>query len=257
MITRTAVMTALEAVRDPELDESVVALDFVADVEIDQADVHVTLRLPTFFCAANFAWMMVSDARQAIGTLDGVGAIEVTLPDHYASDEITAGVNGREDFDEAFVGEGDGGGLSPLRQTFRRKAFLSRQYRLLRSMLDTGMTPTDLLGLVIADVPEGAERAVYLQRRGELGLDVADDATLVVDEDGQGLTADAIESHLKWIRTVSVSIEGNAGACRALLAARYGTDLAPEDEGRIGLPLAAYQPGSAGHARPAKSTTAA
>ena len=242
MITESQVMTALEAVRDPELDESVVALDFVAGVVIEGTDVHVTLRLPTFFCAANFAWLMVSDARHALSTLPGVGAIEVTLPDHYASDEITAGVNGRGDFDAAFDGEGDGGGLDELRQTFRRKAFLSRQHRLLRELMAQGRSAADLIELTIADVPPGSERTVYLQRRGELGIDIDDDSRLVVDESGDLVPIERIDQHLVWIRTVSVSIEGNAEACRGLLAVRYGTDLPPEDAGRTSLPLAQHSP---------------
>ena len=64
------VWEALRTVRDPELDADVVSLDFVGSVEIAEAETgpvaHVTLRLPTYFCAPNFAFLMVADAWDAV-----------------------------------------------------------------------------------------------------------------------------------------------------------------------------------------------
>src|SRR5439155_20129213 len=51
MITAEAVLVALSGVRDPEIDESLTDLRFVAGVDVDGADVRVHLRLPTYFCA--------------------------------------------------------------------------------------------------------------------------------------------------------------------------------------------------------------
>ena len=51
------VLRALDTVRDPELDEPVTSLGFVASCELSEdgvAEVH--LRLPTYFCAPNFAF---------------------------------------------------------------------------------------------------------------------------------------------------------------------------------------------------------
>ena len=48
------VLAALGEVRDPELDRPITDLGFVADVRIG-AGVRVELRLPTYFCAPNFA----------------------------------------------------------------------------------------------------------------------------------------------------------------------------------------------------------
>ncbi|MGH3479101.1 MAG: iron-sulfur cluster assembly protein, partial [Nocardioidaceae bacterium] len=44
-----AIRRALDTVRDPELDESIVSLDFVASVTVDGATATVELRLPTYF----------------------------------------------------------------------------------------------------------------------------------------------------------------------------------------------------------------
>jgi hypothetical protein len=58
--------------------------------------------------------------------------------------------------------------------------------------------------------------------RGELGLDVSEDAPLVVDPDGNRVPEEAVVQHLRFAKTVRVSIEGNAGLCRGLLDVRYG-----------------------------------
>src|SRR5262249_60964724 len=54
-------LTALEAVRDPELDEPVTSLGFVASCTVSAAgDVQVRLRLPPYFCAPHFAFPLVA-----------------------------------------------------------------------------------------------------------------------------------------------------------------------------------------------------
>ena len=85
MITSARVLNALAGVRDPELDESLTELGFVGEVRIDGDAVTVSLRLPTYFCAPNFAFLMVDDARAAVLALDGVGDVRIVLEDHFAS----------------------------------------------------------------------------------------------------------------------------------------------------------------------------
>ena len=65
------VRAALDTVTDPEIDESVAALEFVSRIEVsDENDVSVEFRLPTFWCAPNFAFMMASDTRDAVMEMD-------------------------------------------------------------------------------------------------------------------------------------------------------------------------------------------
>jgi len=73
----------LDAVRDPELDEPVTALGFVSSCTVsDDGDVHVRLRLPTFFCAPNFAFLMVADAYDAVAAVEARRRTEVAPDDH-------------------------------------------------------------------------------------------------------------------------------------------------------------------------------
>ena len=68
MTSRAEVLDALSGVRDPELDEPLTDLGFVSDLRVEGDVVSVRLRLPTYFCAANFAYLMVGDAK-VIGAL--------------------------------------------------------------------------------------------------------------------------------------------------------------------------------------------
>ena len=72
-----AMLAALDAVRDPELDEPVTALGFVASCTVSaDGDAQVRLRLPTYFCAPNFAFLMVADAYDAVSAIPGVRSTE-------------------------------------------------------------------------------------------------------------------------------------------------------------------------------------
>src|SRR5476649_857826 len=94
MVDRSAeVWTRLESVIDPELDESVTELGFVTRVEVDADDhVRIDFRLPTYWCAANFAFLMADDMRVAVAALPWVTKVSVGLGEHMYADEINRGV---------------------------------------------------------------------------------------------------------------------------------------------------------------------
>src|SRR5207244_7938241 len=84
----SAVTAALSTVRDPELDESIVDLGFVTETSVIDGHAHVRLRLPTYFCAPNFAYLMVADAHDAVSGVPDVESASIVLEDHSASTEI-------------------------------------------------------------------------------------------------------------------------------------------------------------------------
>ncbi|NUR96756.1 MAG: DUF59 domain-containing protein, partial [Kribbellaceae bacterium] len=106
---RDRVLDALGAVRDPELDEPITTLGFVSTCVVSAAgDVVVRLRLPTYFCAPNFAFLMVADAYDAVSALPWVRTADVALEDHFAAAQINAGISARAGFVETFAGEAAG-----------------------------------------------------------------------------------------------------------------------------------------------------
>jgi metal-sulfur cluster biosynthetic enzyme len=236
MIDEARVLDALSVVRDPELDEPITDLGFVEAVDVQGKSVRVALRLPTYFCAPNFAFIMAADAYDAVGRLEDIDAVAVTLNDHFASREINDGLAHGHNFDETFAADA-AGGLDELRNLFRGKAFIARQERLCKALLDAGVAEERLPGLTVGDLPGSPETELYLARRGELGIDTSRDAPFLVTPDGKAIPNDALKLHLRFARTVRTSIEGNASFCRGLLETRYGAK-GKEGREREGSPTA-------------------
>jgi metal-sulfur cluster biosynthetic enzyme len=225
------VRAALDTVRDPELDESVVALDFVASCAVTAsdapgADIEVHLRLPTYFCAPNFAFLMVADAHDAVAAVDGVRAARIVLDDHFASATINDGVAARAGFVESFAGEASAE-LDELRADFLRKAVLAGQDRVARPLLSAGWTPERLCAATLGDLPGSADLDRLRHRRGLLGLPARDGAPLLMDGAGRPVPLEAMPLHLRRARTTRVGMEANGGHCRDLLADRYRLGAAP------------------------------
>jgi len=216
------VLAALDTVRDPELDEPVTSLGFVESCTVSpEGVVAVRLRLPTYFCAPNFAFLMVADAYDAVTAVDGVQRTEVVLVDHFASDVINAGVAARSGFVKSFDGEAVAE-LDALRANFVRKAVLAGTDRVCRPLLATGVTTDGLAGMTLGDAPATPDRERLRRRRAELGLPSSDDSPLLVDADtGAAVGPQAVPLHLQRTRLTRVSAEANSGVCRGLLRERY------------------------------------
>jgi metal-sulfur cluster biosynthetic enzyme len=219
-----SVLAALAGVRDPELDEPITSLGFVTSCTVsDGGEIRVRLRLPTYFCAPNFAFLMVADSYDAVAALPQACNVVIELADHFASDAINHGVAARAGFVASFDGEA-AGELHQLRADFLRKAVLAGTDRLCRLASADGAGPSALASLTLGEVPPSAERERLRQRRAELGLPSGDGSPLVIDPvTGDGVSAEALPLHLRRAHTTRISVEANAGICRGMLRHRYGT----------------------------------
>ena len=242
-VTEQRVREALGTVVDPELDEPITDLGFVRSVAVDGSAVEVHLRLPTSFCAPNFAWLMVSDARDAVVAVPGVGRVVVELDDHHDSDLINAGLAADAGYRGTFGHEAEES-LDELRATFQRKAHTAAMERALTALLraDPSRTEADLGEVTLADLPPGPVTEALLQRRATLGLPVDGDAAVLVDADGRRPDRAAVPMAVRKARSVRISIDGNAHFCRGLLTTRYPgaeDDQAPrpDADSRALLPL--------------------
>ena len=218
----SGVLSALGEVRDPELDEPITSLGFVASCAVSATgDAQVRLRLPTYFCAPNFAFLMVADAYDAVSALEGVRSTEVVLEDHFAADAINGGVAARAGFAQSFDGEAVGE-LHHLRADFLRKAVMAGTDLVCQPLVAAGADPAVLARLTLGEVPPSRELDRLRQRRAELGLPVGDDAPLLVDPaSGAPISADALPLHLRRARTTRINTEANASICRGMLRQRY------------------------------------
>lgn len=214
------VWEALGRVMDPELDEPVTDLGFVYEWGVQDGVARVRLRLPTFFCAPNFAWMMVADAHDALSGLEGVTVADVRLDDYFASDEINAGVASAAGFVKSFDGEAVDD-LDELRVTFYRKAYTAALERVCRTLRKDGVALEDLERLVVSDIPATPDGERLLRRRRDVALSTEADAAFLVDEQGQAIPVEGLSMWLRRAQTVRVNIESNGEMCRGLLQTRY------------------------------------
>jgi metal-sulfur cluster biosynthetic enzyme len=217
-------LRALETVRDPELDEPITSLGFVTSCTVSpDGEAQVRLRLPTYFCAPNFAFLMVADTYDAVSALPDVRSTEVVLEDHFASDVINSGVAARAGFAQTFDGEAVGE-LGQLRADFLRKAVMAGTDQVCRPLLAAGQDQAALLALTLGEVPPSRALSRLRERRAELGLPAGDDAPLLIDPvSGAVVSADALPLHLRRAQVTRVSIEANSGICRGMLRVRYHT----------------------------------
>ena len=220
---------ALETVRDPELDEPITALGFVASATVSVAgDVQVRLRLPTYFCAPNFAYLMVADAYDAVTALPGVHRAEVVLDEHFASDAINGGVAAQAGFAKSFDGEAVGE-LHQLRADFLRKAVMAGTDQVCRPLVAAGADPARLRRLTLGELPPSRPLDRLRQRRAELGLPAGDDAMLLIEPaTGAPVPADAVPLHLRKARITRVSLDTNGSICRGMLRHRYNLPAVPQ-----------------------------
>lgn len=217
-----AVWSALATVRDPELDDPLTELGFVSHHEVTPGgEAVVRLRLPTYFCAPNFAYLMVADSYDAVSAVPGVTKADVRLEDHFAADAINSGVAARAGFVESFRGEA-ADELDELRAGFLRKAVLAGTDRVCRALVASGVDPERLADLTLADAPEGPDLWRLIDRRHELDLPCGDRDALIIDPaTGEPVETEGLRMHLGLARATRVSQEANSGVCRGMLAVRY------------------------------------
>jgi len=237
----------LQGVTDPELDESVVDLNFVTRADVDSMNrVHIEFRLPTYWCAANFSFLMADDMRRAVAALDWVAGVSVVLGEHMYADKINAGLARGLSFQETFGVEADGD-LDDLRRTFLVKAFQRRQVALLNHLISVGHGSDTIVALSLAELDclpvddEGEKaRRRYLERRDVAGP-VQADAPAFVDAAGAPLRADGLAAYLSGLRRVGVNAEFNSALCRGLLSVRFDLETPFVPRTRASLPSAEVQ----------------
>ncbi|MCV7226232.1 iron-sulfur cluster assembly protein [Mycolicibacterium komossense] len=216
-------MRALGVVIDPELDEPITDLGFVHTVDVmPDGDVEVHLRLPTSFCAPNFAYLMASDAKDVLAGLDWTRTVTVELDDHHDSDIINRGLAADAGYRGTFAHEAETD-LDELRVTFQRKAHTAAMERCLTALLraDPARPVTELGTVTIADLPGNATTESLLRRRVSIGLSTTPVDLVMVDHQGNGYTPESVPLMLRRARSTRISIDGNAHFCRGLLRTRY------------------------------------
>jgi len=196
-------------------------------VNIDSSNrVEIDFRLPTYWCAPNFAFLMASDMRDVVTALEWVKDVSVRLFDHFSADLINRSVALRQDFRDAFPGETDDD-LSAIRQKFLGQAFERRQELLLQYLTARGYGPdwiaraslSELIGLEL-DQEGIALRNLYLFILRRMDPDAGKEVLAFITQDGMPLNSQELKSYLRKIAATRRNAEFNGFICRSLLSER-------------------------------------
>ena len=223
-LDRDEILARLDRVLDPELDESVLSLGFVESIAGDDTgNLTVSLRLPTFWCAANFSYLMASDVHRELSALEGVRSVSVSIGEHFAGREVEVGSGKGMSFADAFPDEGPDT-LEDTRQIFLRKGYFTRQERLLQALKRAGLSFEAIAALRVGDAESLPVEARlidrYLERRGKLGLDCSDSSLLVVSVKGDPVPPQEMETYYVRARTTRLAMEASGSLCSAMLQSR-------------------------------------
>ena len=240
-----AVRERLDRVHDPELDRSIVELQYIRTIDIEGRTVTVTFVLPTAWCSPAFAWMMATGIRDEVSALPTVNSVTVRLSDHMHGDEITTGVNRGLSFDSVFEDAEDG--IEAVRRKLDRKARFARQHGAIKTLRQVGLDPDQIAALTRAEVDldhrsdlaavrirDGAltvtvdrePLADYIAKARETGLVTDETDRLFADREGDPLDpeTEAFDSTLRDARLATANIEGQATICESLHESRNGVE---------------------------------
>lgn len=232
----------LANVHDPELDRSIVDLEYVEAIRLEEERVDVQFVLPTAWCSPAFAWMMATGIRDEVGALPNVEDVHVELRDHMHGDQINRGVNERLPFQDVFEDADED--VAEVRHKLDRKARLVRQYHAVEHLLDAGLDPEQITELTDDDLDRVGDRIVvylhdgsvgvsmaaepildYLEKAREVGVVTGPDGRLFAGPDENPIDPDEFESVRREGRLAKTNVDGQAAICSQLHEARNGVEL--------------------------------
>ena len=91
--TRVKIFDALSKIVDPEINTSIVDLELIDEVDINNNDVKVDLHLTSPFCPAVFGFKICQDIHDNLLMVDGVDNVKVNVSNHFMAEQINNQVN--------------------------------------------------------------------------------------------------------------------------------------------------------------------
>ncbi|HJS83077.1 MAG TPA: iron-sulfur cluster assembly protein [Nitrososphaera sp.] len=91
--TRRKIFDELTKIVDPEIGVSIMELELVDKVDINQGKVNVDLHLTSPFCPAVFGFKIAQDVRDNIYKVSGIDDVKVNVANHFMADAINKQVN--------------------------------------------------------------------------------------------------------------------------------------------------------------------
>lgn len=90
---RKKIFDALTPIVDPEINVSIMELQLVDNVDIQDGNVKVDLHLTSPFCPAVFGFKIAQDVRDNIQKIEGIKKVTVNVSNHFMAEAINKQVN--------------------------------------------------------------------------------------------------------------------------------------------------------------------
>jgi metal-sulfur cluster biosynthetic enzyme len=92
-LTRRQIFEELTKIVDPEIGVSIMELELIDKVDIDQGKVNVDLHLTSPFCPAVFGFKIAQDVKDNIHKVNGIEEVKVNVSNHFMAEAINKQVN--------------------------------------------------------------------------------------------------------------------------------------------------------------------
>ena len=92
-LARRQIFDELTKIVDPEIGVSIMELELIDKVDIDDGKVNVDLHLTSPFCPAVFGFKIAQDVRDNIFKVEGIHDVKVNVSNHFMAEAINKQVN--------------------------------------------------------------------------------------------------------------------------------------------------------------------
>src|SRR5207245_5789321 len=90
---RRQIFDELKKVVDPEINVSIMELELVDNIDINDSEVKVDLHLTSPFCPAIFGFKIAQDVHDYLLKIDGINDVKINVSNHFMTEAIKNQVN--------------------------------------------------------------------------------------------------------------------------------------------------------------------
>lgn len=90
---RRKIFDELTKIVDPEINVSIMELQLVDNIDINDGNVKVDLHLTSPFCPAVFGFKIAQDVKDNIEKIEGINKVNINVSGHFMAEAINKQVN--------------------------------------------------------------------------------------------------------------------------------------------------------------------
>jgi len=90
---RRQIFDELTKIVDPEINVSIMELELIDNVDINNSEVKIDLHLTSPFCPAIFGFKIAQDVHDYLLKIDGINDVKVNVSNHFMAEAINNQVN--------------------------------------------------------------------------------------------------------------------------------------------------------------------